>query len=63
MTVITINENGHEREITAKDIRAISFESGRIMVRLKGFKDSFNVFIEGITPKRKDKNYYIGENI
>ena len=63
MTVITINENGHEREITAKDIRAISFESGRIMVKLKGLKDSFNVFIEGITPKRKDKNHYIGENI
>jgi len=63
MTVITVNENGHEREITVKDIRAISFESGRIMVKLKGPKDSFNVFIEGITPKRKDKNYYIGENI
>lgn len=63
MTVITINENGHERDITAKDIRAISFESGRIMVKLKGLKDSFNVFIEGITPKRKDKNHYIGENI
>ena len=63
MTVITVNENGHEREITAKDIRAISFESGRIMVKLKGLNNSFNVFIEGITPKRKDKNYYIGENI
>lgn len=63
MTVITVNENGHEREITAKDIRAISFESGRIMVKLKGLKDSFNVFIEGITPKRKDKNHYMGENI
>lgn len=63
MTVITINENGHEREITAKDIRAISFESGRIMVKLKGLKDSLNTFIDGIAPKRKDKNYYIGENI
>ena len=63
MTVITVNDNGHEREIAAKDIRAISFESGRIMVKLKGLKNSFNVFIEGITPKRKDKNYYIGENI
>ena len=63
MTVITINENGHEKEITAKDIRAISFESGRIMVKLKGIKESFNVFIEGITPKRKDKNHYMGENI
>jgi hypothetical protein len=63
MTVITINENGHEREITAKDIRAISFDSGRIMVKLKGLKNSFNTFIDGITPKRKSNDSYMGENI
>ena len=63
MTVITVNENGHEKEITAKDIRAISFESGRIMIKLKGIKESFNVFIEGVSPIRKNENHYIGENI
>ena len=63
MTVITINDNGQEKDITAKDIRAISFESGRIMIKLKGIKESLNIFIEGISPKKKEKNYYQGENI